>query len=227
MRRARCGDVVFKDTGPMKRTLFGDTRYAAIFRDAARAERYDAHHGKRARKLGQRLAALLREAGVRGGRVLDAGAGGGHAAVAIAEAMPEANVVGVDLCEPLLQIARDNAKRACVADRVSFVAGDVQKMPFEDDRFEAVVSIDTLHCVDDPVAMVDECERVLAPGGTLLVHNIRRCWAGWLDGVFRTAYTAAEIEQILRRSRLRPWRLTVGFAALRLEAGPRTAARGA
>jgi len=93
-------------------------------------------------------------------------------------------------------------------------------MPFEDGVFEAVVSNDTLHVVPGPVAMLNECERVLSPGGVLVVRCIRRCWLAVVEGVFRTAYTPAEAAEFCRQSRLRPWRVRKEFMTLAIEAAP-------
>jgi len=108
-------------------------------------------------------------------------------------------------------------ERAGVAARVSFVEGDVQSMPLEDDSFDAVVSVGTLHVVDDPVAMLDECARVLTPDGTLLAADVRRSCLGWLDPIFRTGYTADEVRRLVARSALRPCRVRAGLMFLHLE----------
>jgi len=206
----------------MKRTPFAESRYAAAFAGIEGARRYDARHGRRARRAGQRLAKSLSELGLAAGRILDAGSAGGHTAIALAEALPAAKVVGLDLCGPLLELARANAEAAGLSGRVSFAVGDVQAMPLEAASFDAVLSIDTLHVVGEPVAMLDECERVLTSDGTLLLRNIRRSWLGRLDAVFRTAYTTREVRELLARSRLRPWKLRSGPVSLSIEAGPRT-----
>ena len=47
-------------------------------------------------------------------------------------------------------------------------------MPFEDDSFDVVVSVNTFHVVDDPVAMLNEIERILKPEGILGLSCIKR-----------------------------------------------------
>lgn len=205
-----------------ERTPFGETRYAALFGDREGVREYAKHHAARSRKVGGAFARRLAEVGARSGRVLEAGAGSGETAMALAEALPEVKVVGLDLSGLILELARRQAGERGLADRVTFVEGDCQAMPFDDGHFDAVVSQDTLHCVPDPVAMVRDIERVLKPSGTVLLRNIRRCWLGWLDAVFRTAYTADEVRDILREGGLRPWAIQVGFMTLTVEAGPHT-----
>lgn len=73
--------------------------------------------------------------------------------------------------------------------------------------FHAVVSLNTLHVVDNPVAMLDEIERVLAPKGVLVLVDNRRTWLGLVMSPLRRAYTTAEAKEWLGRSKLRPWKL--------------------
>jgi release factor glutamine methyltransferase len=61
----------------------------------------------------------------RGGRAVDVGTGSGCIAVALAVARPDAAVVAVDRSRPALAVARRNARRHGVADRVALIAGDL------------------------------------------------------------------------------------------------------
>jgi len=203
----------------MKRVPQAESRFPVVFGDPEEARQYAARHVRLARRMADRFIMRLRALGFEQGRILDAGAGPGEAALRLADAFPEARVTGLDLSEPFLAMARDRAEREGVASRVSFVKGDVQSMPFEADSFEAVVSLNTLHVVDDPVAMLNECERVLTPGGTLLVADVRRSRLGWLEPIFRTGYTAAEVRELAARSDLPPCRVRGGLMFLYLEAG--------
>jgi len=73
----------------MERTPFGETRYGALFDDREGVRKYAKHHGARSRKVGESFAQRLADLGVREGRVLDAGAGSGDTAIALAEALPQ------------------------------------------------------------------------------------------------------------------------------------------
>ncbi len=181
--------------------------YPKVFDDPAAAREYAASAAKRNARIARSFVAALERAGFAGGRVLDAGTGAGDIAVALARAFPRAEVVGLDLSEPLLELARASAETASLHGRVSFKRGDVQDMPFEDDSFDVVVSLNTWHVIDDPVAMLNEAERVLAPSGIAMIADIRRCWLGHLIPAFKTAYTPAEAVELVQRSTLRPWRI--------------------
>lgn len=73
-----------------------------------------------------------------------------------------ARVIGVDLSRPMLMQA---SRRAGAS--VSLVEADAAALPFADARFDVVVSTLTLCTYPDPVAVVREALRVLAPGGEL------------------------------------------------------------
>jgi demethylmenaquinone methyltransferase/2-methoxy-6-polyprenyl-1,4-benzoquinol methylase len=69
-----------------------------------------------------------------------------------------------------------NVRAAGVADRVRFVLGHGERLPFPDGTFDAVMFTYLLRYVDDPSATLAELTRVLKPGGTLanLEFNLPR-----------------------------------------------------
>jgi SAM-dependent methyltransferase len=97
-------------------------------------------------------------------RALDAGTGAGTLALALAPLVRE--VVGVDLVPELLERARDGAP-----DNVTFVEGDVTKLPFEAGTFDLSCSRRTLHHIARPERAVAELARVTAPGGRVFVDD--------------------------------------------------------
>ena len=97
-------------------------------------------------------------------RALDSGTGTGALAFALAPVVAE--VVGVDLVPELLDEAR---KRAGEFPNVSFVEGDVTKLPFDLGEFDLAGSLRTLHHVRRPELAVSELARVTRPGGRILV----------------------------------------------------------
>jgi release factor glutamine methyltransferase len=72
----------------------------------------------------------------RPGRVLDVGTGSGAIALALADELPEAEVVATDTSSGALEVARANAERLALADRVRFEAGTVPA----DERFDLILA---------------------------------------------------------------------------------------
>ena len=71
-------------------------------------------------------------------RVLDVGTGSGAIAIALAHEKPEILVTALDCSQPALEVARGNAQRNRVADRVTCQAGDLASLPAG--PFEVIVS---------------------------------------------------------------------------------------
>lgn len=94
-------------------------------------------------------------------RALDVGTGTGLGAFAIATRFPEAEVTGVDLSGDMVVEARRNTPEE-LAGRVRFEQADAARLPFPDGSFDLVA-------LANMIPFFDELERVLAPGGALLV----------------------------------------------------------
>jgi 2-polyprenyl-3-methyl-5-hydroxy-6-metoxy-1,4-benzoquinol methylase len=118
----------------------------------------------------QRIQRLVAAARLKGDeRVLDIATGPGYIAEAFARAARE--VIGVDLTEAMLSIARERTQQRGVTN-VTFRVGDAQSLPFESEEFELVVSRLALHHMQNPLQILREMTRVLRPGGTVLMEDI-------------------------------------------------------
>jgi release factor glutamine methyltransferase len=82
---------------------------------------------------------IARKAGAGKVRIADVGTGSGAIAVALARELPEAVIVAGDLSRAALQVARRNARRHQVAERVHFVCADLFA-PFSESAFDIVVT---------------------------------------------------------------------------------------
>lgn len=188
-----------------------------VFNDPAFAGRYAKKHLKMARNFGEEYARKLRTRGFQEGRVLDSGCGFGETLIYLAKTFPEAEFAGVDLSEPLLELAISSAAKANVSGRVEFKKADVHNLPYPDDHFDVALNINMLHLVTDPLKMLDELERVLRDGGHLFIADIRRSWIGLVEPEFKSAFTVAEARAILDKSATRKGMLIAGFLWWRFE----------
>lgn len=90
-------------------------------------------------------------------RVLDLGTGTGSVARLVAERYPDAEVVGVDLSNAMIEEARAKTPDG----RVRYLVADAQRLPFEDGAFDLVT-------LGNMIPFFDELARVVAPGGRVL-----------------------------------------------------------
>ena len=91
-------------------------------------------------------------------RVLDLGTGTGAVAALVAERFADAEVVGVDVSAAMVEEAR--RKRG--SERVRFVVGDANRLPFADGMFDLVT-------LGNMIPFFDELARVTAPEGRVLL----------------------------------------------------------
>jgi ubiquinone/menaquinone biosynthesis C-methylase UbiE len=108
-----------------------------------------------------------------GDEVLDVATGSGNAAIPAAEA--GATVTGLDIATSLLDAGRDRARRAGV--EVTWLEGDAEALPFEDESFDAVLSVLGVQFAPRHEVTAQEVARVLRPGGRLVLCN-------WTPGGF-------------------------------------------
>jgi ubiquinone/menaquinone biosynthesis C-methylase UbiE len=106
-------------------------------------------------------------------------------------------------------------------------------MPFDDGKFDFVVSSGSLHHWEDPLVVLNEIAQVLKDDGQCIVRDSKRLqqwWPrlfAWAIGMtippdfrvhywnsIKSSYTTAELQSILERSRLMGWRIEEDFMDL-------------
>ena len=99
-------------------------------------------------------------------RILDVATGTAGVAIALARAT-RADIVGVDLSEPMLKVGRDRVYKAGLDQRIRLERARAEQLPFDDASFDAVSFTYLLRYVADAAATLAELTRVLRPGGVM------------------------------------------------------------
>ncbi len=126
---------------------------------------------------------LLDDLALRGDeQVADLGCGRGAVLLAVAKRLDHGTAHGVDVWRSIDQSGNDeattsaNAEAEGVAGRVELHTADLRQLPFPDGTIDAVTSsiaIHNLRSAGDRADAVDEAIRVLAPGGRIVIADIR------------------------------------------------------
>ena len=88
-------------------------------------------------------------------KILDVGCGKGYLLFDILKLLPDAEVYGIDISNYAINNSKDEIKK-------NLIVGNANKLPFEDNFFDIVISINTLHCLEAPnlFKSLKEIERV-------------------------------------------------------------------
>jgi len=163
------------------------------------------------------LAGRLRGEVQRGGDVLEVAPGPGFLAVELARG-GQCRVTGLDISKTFVDLARKNAAAAGVS--AEFQRGNAAHMPFPADHFDLVVCRAAFKNFSEPENALREMHRVLRPGGTAVIIDLRRdapmadirryvdhlelsLWSRWFTVwtfrfmLLKRAYTRAEMERLL------------------------------
>jgi ubiquinone/menaquinone biosynthesis C-methylase UbiE len=109
-------------------------------------------------------------------------------------------LVGGDFSESLLQCARRH-----YGSRVRLIRFDAHALPFADASFDTVLVFEAIYYFESARRFLNECHRVLRPGGILLVCSANRRSAGFNRSPFSNRYFAEdELRDLLIASRFAP-----------------------
>lgn len=102
-------------------------------------------------------------------KVLEVGCGRGGGASYIKRYLKPTEMVGLDLAINAVNFAN----KTHLVEGLSYIQGDSQSLPFEDNSFDAIVNIESCHAYPSMEIFFAEVKRVLRPGGHFLCADIR------------------------------------------------------
>ncbi len=99
------------------------------------------------------------------GKLLEVPVGTGVLTMPVYQSLPAAEITCLDYSADMMATARKRAEAAGIKN-ITFAQGDVGALPFEDESFDIVLSLNGFHAFPDKEAAYRETFRVLKPGGT-------------------------------------------------------------
>jgi ubiquinone/menaquinone biosynthesis C-methylase UbiE len=200
-------------------TATPDKGYKGMGMEGSIARWYDKNTRKSMeefRREAERLKAFLPD----GGDVLEVAPGPGFLAIEMARDS-RIHVTGLDISKTFVELARKNAVEEGV--RVDFKLGNASAMPFADKSFDLLICRAAFKNFSEPERALKEMRRVLRPGGTGVIIDLRRdasmteikhevdgMHLGFWNRLFtretfrlmllKRAYTKPELEKMLERS---------------------------
>lgn len=142
-----------------------------------------------------------------GERVLDLGCGSGWATRLLARIVGEGpegfgQVVGLDVSDEMIRHARESSKDF---DNILYVWGSAQKIPWEENFFDKILSVESFYYYPDQELALAELFRVMAPHGRLFIlinlYKDNPYSLQWVDKLKVPVHVRSEAEyiELLRR----------------------------
>ncbi len=143
-------------------------------------------------------------------KVADLGCGEGY--LTMEAARWAARVIAVDRSEAVLRRARGLAERRRVKN-VIWKRGELEHLPIADEQVDVAMLSQALHHAEQPASAVAEAARITAPGGRVLVLDLRAHRETWVHsklGDRVLGFADAELKRMLTSAGLREVRVGVG-----------------
>ena len=172
-----------------------------------------------------------------GAAVLEIGPGPGWVGIWLAKERPDIRLDGLEASPDMRRVAQMNAEEEGVAERVRYLPGVVEQMEhISDASYDLVISRDSLHHWNDPVAGFREIARVVKPDGQVYLRDSRRDLGfgaklfvnmiGWLfvgkmakhwKSSIAASYTPSELQTMLNSLSNVQWKISSSFLDLGIQ----------
>jgi ubiquinone/menaquinone biosynthesis C-methylase UbiE len=136
-------------------------------------------------------------------RVLDLGCGSGWATRLLAQSIAEVGqVVGLDVSDEMIRLAQESSKDFA---NIQYVVGSAQRIPWQDNFFDKVLSVESFYYYSDQDRALDELFRVTAPGGRVFIlinlYRDNQYSLQWVDKLNVPVHvrSAAEYEEMFKK----------------------------
>ena len=124
-----------------------------------------------------------------GGRILEVGIGTG---MSLADYSRSSRICGIDISEPMLRKAQERVAELGLSNVEGLWVMDAEHLSFPDASFDVVVAQYVITTVPNPEATLDECARILKPGGEIVLVSrvgaeagLRRALEQWFAPMAR------------------------------------------
>ncbi|KHD37664.1 SAM-dependent methlyltransferase [Clostridium acetobutylicum] len=104
-------------------------------------------------------------------KMLDIGCGGGRTVNRLSNAAEEGEVYGIDYSSDCVRWASEYNKELIKEGRVHISEASVEKLPFEDNKFDVVTAVETIYFWPNVEENIKEVNRVLKKGGKFIIIN--------------------------------------------------------
>ena len=101
--------------------------------------------------------------------MLDIATGTGDFAIEALNKLNPDKIIGVDISEGMLSVGREKLKKKKLDDKIELLSGDSENLPFEDNKFDAIIVAFGVRNFENLEKGLAEMYRVLRPGGKVVV----------------------------------------------------------
>ncbi len=112
---------------------------------------------------------FLKDENIKPSTILDIGCGGGAAIKNLHERYPKATIYGIDVSDLAIQKTIEFNQKGVTEDKVRVTKGSVENLPYGDDFFDLVVSIESYYFWPRFQNCLEQIKRVLKPNGTCMI----------------------------------------------------------